>query len=239
MESVFEIENHSKEIHLNTLFSNALHRQKTFKRVVPFHEDWTDFQLNNFSLESSLITRIYSIQHFHEIANEIGEVSCKFEICLQIKYKGKNIFLTLNYKQNYSFFSEQNAFFIETKKDSGVMCFTYDVNIFFKSMVKFYMKPGLIFQSLNKDKYNIFGDKSYNNYLHGRLNIFAVKGIPSLKTQCLMCIYENKYMFFRKHELVISKEFLPTILFEYINDFYKCMNTRKLFEVENSDTCVY
>ena len=93
MESVFEIENHSKEIHLNGLFSNALHRQKTFKRVVPSHEDWTNFELNNFLLESSQITRVYSINHCHEIADEIGEVLCKFEICLQIIYKEKNFFL--------------------------------------------------------------------------------------------------------------------------------------------------
>ena len=239
MESVFEIENHSKELHLNGLFSNALHRQKTFKRVVPSHEDWTNFELNNFLLESSQITRVYSINHCHEIADEIGEVLCKFEICLQIIYKEKKNFLVLSYRQNYSFFSEEFPFVIERKKDSGLMCFTYDVNIFFKSMVKFYMKPELINQSLIKDKYNIFGDKSHNNYLHGRLNIFAVKEIPSLKTKCLTSIYENKYMFFRNHELVVSKESLPTILFNYINDFYKCMNTRNLFEVENGDFCVY
>ena len=100
------------------------------------------------------------------------------------------------------------------------------------------MSPGLIYQRLIKDGYNIFGDKNYNQYFHAGLTSFGLKVVPSLKTQSLIYIYENKYLFYRNHELVISRQNLPVILFKYINDFYKGMNTRKLFELDNGDFCV-
>ena len=156
----------------------AICHQNTFIKVIPPKElkNWDKDELELFTLKFDSIDRVYLNQQFESIYgdgydededdddddddgdddydDDDDRVIIKtdsLELYVRAKYKDKHIFVGLCCKvcKNGNHTSI-----------TGILSLTFDVEIFSKSMVKFYFLPDTVYKSLIKDGYRyvyIFG----------------------------------------------------------------------------------
>ena len=154
---VDDIEAKCSELGDDEFVEAALCHQNIFVKAIQPEESnkWEKDELRLFRLKLDSINRVYLNQQLKTIYDDDhddydgGEIiiTDSLELYVRAKYKDKNIFVGLCYKVC----EEGNQG--NRTSISGILTLTYDVEIFSKSMVKFYFHPDNVYKSLIKDGY--------------------------------------------------------------------------------------
>jgi len=237
-----EIESKASTLSSDKLVCAALDLQHMLVKKVPAKEQmkWEEGELESYKLDFRSIDRVY--RHSQENHDEYLEDSiistCCVEIYVRAKYKSNHIFVGLSFKRILTCSLRIHHMDIH---HSGLLMLTCDVDTFYKSMVKAYFEPGVVYKSLSNDGYSLFGSATYNKLFHNEIDEDIVITSPlSLQSICLQTIYDHRTKFFSDDGKIVLHEDMgvntvPILLQHYIHNFVESQEVRKYFEKDHAD----
>ena len=218
------------------LVLEAIENQKYLTKKIPEYEEknkWFSYEVVNFQVYLGNVDRVYFHEHIHDLYG--SNIYCYLEAYFRMKCNdGAHVFIGLVYKSKIN----SGDTFFNTKHKSGALFLTKDVNIFTKSMMKFYFQTKSIYLSLRQDNYMIYGDHDFTNFFRDSIINRGSIYFPSLEMECIYSLYKHfgKSIVSEDGEsLLIKNDILPLHILKKLKNFIIYFSTRIMFEEQLAD----